>query len=367
MKKMNVGIIGCGNISSIYFENLKTFPAVEVTACADLDLGRAKEKAERFGIAKGCTVAELLADPEIELVVNLTIPAAHGQVCLDILEAGKHVYVEKPLAVTREEGQAILAKAEEKGLLVGSAPDTFLGGGIQTCIKLIADGWIGTPVAATAFMMGRGHEHWHPDPEFYYAKGGGPMFDMGPYYLTALVAMLGPIKRIAGMAKISYPERTITSAKKFGQTIPVETATHVAGVLDFHGGAIGTMITSFDVFGGSRLPCIEIYGSQGTLVVPDPNTFGGPVTLKRHDSQEWKEIPLSHGYTGNSRGIGVLDMVYALKSGRKNRVSGDLGFHVLEAMHAFHDSSEQDRYYIMKSSCERPEPIPQHLPYGVMD
>ncbi|GIO29180.1 MULTISPECIES: Gfo/Idh/MocA family protein [Paenibacillus] len=367
MKKMNVGIIGCGNISSIYFENLKTFQAVHVSACADLDLDRAKAKAEQFGIAKGCTVAELLADPEIELVVNLTIPAAHARVCLDILEAGKHAYVEKPLAVTREEGRAILAKAKEKGLLVGSAPDTFLGGGIQTCIKLIEDGWIGTPVAATAFMMGRGHEHWHPDPEFYYAKGGGPMYDMGPYYLTALVAMLGPIKRVAGVAKISYPERTITSSKKFGQTIAVETPTHVAGVLDFHNGAIGTMITSFDVFGGSRLPCIEIYGSQGTLSVPDPNTFGGPVLLKRHDSQDWKEIPLSHGYAANSRGIGVLDMVYALNGGRKNRASGDLGFHVLEAMHAFHDSSEQDRYYVMTSTCERPAPLQQNLPYGVMD
>lgn len=193
------------------------------------------------------------------------------------------------------------------------------------------------------------------------------MFDMGPYYLTALVAMLGPIKRIAGMAKISYPERMITSSKKFGQTIQVETPTHVAGVLDFHSGAIGTMITTFDAFGGSRLPCIEIYGSQGTLSVPDPNTFGGPVLLKRHDSQEWKEIPLSHGYAQNSRGIGVLDMVYALNGGRMNRANGELGFHVLEAMHAFHDSSEQDRYYVMKSTCERPEPLPQHLPYGVMD
>lgn len=367
MKKVNIGIIGCGNISGIYFENLRMFSAVHVTACADLDLDRAQARAEEFGIPKGCTVAELLADPQIELVVNLTIPAAHSQVCLEVLEAGKHVYVEKPLAVTREEGQAILAKAKEKGLLVGSAPDTFLGGGIQTCIKLIEDGWIGTPVAATAFMMSRGHEHWHPDPEFYYAKGGGPLFDMGPYYLTALIAMLGPIKRVAGMAKISNPERMITSKKKFGQVIPVETPTHVAGVLDFHSGVVGTMITSFDVFGDSHLPWIEIYGSQGTINVPDPNSFGGPVLLKRHDSPDWKEIPLSHGYTANSRGIGVLDMVYALNGSRINRVNGELGYHVLEAMHAFHDSSEQDRYYMMKSTCERPMPMPQHLPFGVLD
>ncbi|MFU1795538.1 Gfo/Idh/MocA family protein [Paenibacillus azoreducens] len=367
MKKTKVGIIGCGQISGIYLENLNRFPSIVVAACADLNVERAKAKAGEFGIPKACSVAELLADPAIELVVNLTIPAAHSQVCMDILEAGKHVYVEKPLAVTREEGQAILAKAEEKGLLVGSAPDTFLGGGIQTCIKLIQDGWIGTPVAATAFMMSRGHEHWHPDPEFYYAQGGGPLFDMGPYYLTALVAMLGPIKRVAGMAKISYPERTITSLSKYGQVIHVDTPTHVAGVLDFHSGVVGTMITSFDIFGGSRLPCIELYGSQGTLSVPDPNTFDGPVLLKRHDSPDWKEIPCSHGYTANSRGIGVLDMVHALRSGRMNRANGELGYHVLEAMHGFHDSSRQDRYYMMKSTCDRPEPMPQNMQFGVLD
>lgn len=367
MKTVKVGIIGCGNISAIYFQNLNAFGCVQVAACADLDLARAQARAEEFSVPKGCSVQELLADPEIELVINLTIPGAHGQVCLDILESGKHVYVEKPLAVTREEGQAILAKAKEKGLLVGSAPDTFLGGGIQTCIKLIEDGWIGTPVAATAFMMSRGHEHWHPDPEFYYAKGGGPMFDMGPYYLTALVAMLGPIKRVAGMTKISYPERTITSSKKFGQTIQVETPTHIAGVLDFHSGVIGTMVTTFDVFGDSQLPRIEIYGSQGTISVPDPNNFGGPVLLKRHDSADWKEIPLSHGYKENSRGVGVLDMVHAINNGRINRANGSLGYHVLEAMHAFHDSSDQDQYYMMQSTCERPKPMPLHLPFGVLD
>ncbi len=367
MKTLNVGIIGCGNISAIYFENLKSYSTVHVSACADLDVERARARAEEFGIPKGCTVSELLADPEVDLIVNLTIPGAHAQVCLDILDAGKHVYVEKPLAVSREEGQAILERAKEKGLLVGGAPDTFLGGGIQTCIKLIEEGWIGMPVAATAFMMARGHEHWHPDPEFYYAKGGGPMFDMGPYYLTALVAMLGPLKRVAGMTKISYPERTISSRKKFGQTIQVETPTHIAGVLEFHSGAIGTMITSFDVFGDSQLPRIEVYGSQGTISVPDPNTFGGPVFLKRHDSQDWKEIPLSHGYAANSRGIGVLDMVHAISSGRMNRANGSFAYHVLEAMHAFHDSSDHNQYYMMQSTCERPHPMPQHLPYGVLD
>ncbi|MCZ8513663.1 Gfo/Idh/MocA family oxidoreductase [Paenibacillus filicis] len=367
MSTIKVGIVGCGKISGIYFKNCSSYPNIEVAACADLNVERAKASAEEHGVAKACTVPELLADPEIDIVINLTIPAAHADVCLQALEAGKHVYVEKPLAVTREEGQAILAKAREKGRLVGSAPDTFLGGGIQTCIKLIEDGWIGTPVAATAFMMGRGHEHWHPDPEFYYAKGGGPMFDMGPYYLTALVAMLGPIRRVTGSTKVTFPERTITSQPKFGKMIQVDTPTHVAGLLDFHGGAVGTIITSFDVFGGAQLPRIEVYGSLGTLSVPDPNTFGGPVLLKRHDAKEWKEIPLSHGYAENGRGLGVLDMAYAIHGGRINRANGELAYHVLEAMHGFHDASDEGRHYLMQSTCERPKAMPQGYVFGVLD
>ncbi|OXM85478.1 Gfo/Idh/MocA family protein [Paenibacillus rigui] len=367
MEKVRVGIVGCGKISGIYFKNCSQFSALEVTACADLNVARAQASAEEYGIAKACSVSELLADPDIDLIINLTIPAAHAEVCIQALEAGKHVYVEKPLAVTREEGQRILAVARQKGLLVGSAPDTFLGGGIQTCIKLIEDGWIGTPIAASAFMIGRGHEHWHPDPEFYYALGGGPMFDMGPYYLTALVAMLGPIARVTGSARISYPERTIMSEPKFGQTIKVETATHVAGVLDFHSGAIGTIITSFDAFGGSQLPRIEIYGSQGTLSVPDPNTFGGPVLLRRSDAKEFSEIPLTHGYAVNSRGLGVLDMAYAIRNGRLNRANGQLAYHILEAMHGFHDASEQGKHYLMQSTCEKPKAMPTGLVKGMLD
>ncbi|TBL76291.1 Gfo/Idh/MocA family protein [Paenibacillus thalictri] len=367
MSKIKVGIVGCGKISSIYFQNCSKFKIMEVVACADLDLSRAQAQAAEFGIAKAYTVAELMADPEIDLVINLTIPAAHAEVCLQALESGKHVYVEKPLAVTREEGRRILDRAASSGRLVGSAPDTFLGGGIQTCVKLIQDGWIGTPVAATAFMLGKGHEHWHPDPEFYYAPGGGPMFDMGPYYLTALVAMLGPIQRVTGSTKITFPERTITSEKKYGQSIKVETPTHVAGVLDFHNGAVGTIITSFDVFGGHNLPRIEIYGSEGTLSVPDPNTFGGPVMIRRHNATEFSPIPLTHGYAENSRGVGVLDMAYALQGGRPHRASGELAYHVLEAMHGFHDASAEGKHYVMQSTCAQPAPVPIGLMPGTMD
>jgi predicted dehydrogenase len=358
--KIKVGIIGCGNISEIYLKNSKSlFANLDLVACADLDVDRARAKAEQHGIANGCSVAELLADPEIQFVINLTIPQVHARVNLQALEAGKHVYVEKPFAVTREEAQSVLQLAERKGLLVGTAPDTFLGGGIQTCIKLIREGAIGVPVAATAFMMSGGHESWHPAPEFYYQAGGGPMFDMGPYYLTALVAMLGPIQRVTGSARISFPERTITSKPKFGEKIKVEVPTQVAGILDFHSGAMGTIITSFDTPGGAQLPFIEIYGSEGTLSVPDPNSFGGPVKLRKKGGAEWNELQLTHGFDNNSRGIGVADMAQAIIEGRKHRASGALGYHVLEAMIGFHDASLEGRHYIMKSTCDAPEMLPE--------
>jgi len=367
MEKVKVGIVGCGNISDIYLKNCtQTFDILEVVACADLIMERAQAKAEQYNVPKACTVEELLADPEIEIVLNLTIPKAHAEVCLAALEAGKNVYVEKPLAVTREDGQKILQIAKEKGLLVGGAPDTFLGGGLQTCRKIIDDGWIGEPVAATAFMMCHGHESWHPDPEFYYKVGGGPMFDMGPYYLTALVSLMGPIKRVTGSAQITFPERVITSQPKYGTRISVDVPTHVAGILDFETGAVGTIITSFDVW-AAQLPRIEIYGSLGTLSVPDPNTFGGPVFIKKAGDNEWKEMPLSHGYTENSRGIGVADMAYALRTGRTHRANGELTYHILDVMHAFDDASKEGKHIMMNSTCQRPVALPLGLNKGQLD
>jgi predicted dehydrogenase len=357
----NVGVIGCGNISGIYFKNGKLFRNLDVVACADLDLDRARAKAEEYEIPKACTVEELLADPAIEVVINLTVPKAHAPVCLAALEAGKHVYVEKPLAIHREEGRKVLEVARAKGLRVGCAPDTFLGGGLQTCRKLIDDGWIGQPVAATAFMLCPGHESWHPDPAFYYEVGGGPMFDMGPYYLTALVSLLGPVQRLTASARITYPERTITSKPKYGQKVTVETPTHIAGVMDFASGAVATLVTSFDVWCG-EVPRIEIYGTQGSLSVPDPNTFGGPVRVRRMGAKEWSEVPLTHGFAENSRGIGVADMAAAIQSDRPHRASGDLAYHVLDLMQGFLDASEQGKHYTPVSTVERPAPLPLGLP-----
>lgn len=362
MEKVKIGIIGCGMISEIYIKNTKeVFQNLDVIAVADIDLERAQARAEQFGISKAYSPEELLADGEIEMVINLTIPTAHAPICLQALEAGKHVFVEKPLAVTREDGKKILELAKSKGLYVGSAPDTFLGGGLQTCRKLIDDGWIGEPIAASAFMMGSGPESFHPNPDFFYVEGGGPMFDMGPYYLTALINLIGPIKRVTGSARATYPERTIKAGPRAGEKVPVEIPTHISGVFEFENGAIGSITTSFDVW-GSQLPRIEIYGTTGTLIVPDPNTFGGPIYVKRQGEAQWTEIPLTHSFRENSRGIGAADMANAIRTGRSNRASGALAFHVLDVMHAFIDAAEKGQHIEITSGCNRPEALPMNQP-----
>ena len=363
--KIKVGVIGCGNISGVYFANMPSFDILEVAACADLVPERAQAKAAEFNIPRACSVKDLLADPEIKIVVNLTIPKAHYEVALAALEAGKSVYNEKPLALAREQGQRLLATAKARSLLVGGAPDTFYGASHQTCRKLIDDGWIGEPVAATAFMTCHGHESWHPDPAFYYQVGGGPMFDMGPYYLTALVNLLGPVRRVTGSARITFPERVITSKPKYGTVVKVEVPTHVVGVMDFANGAVGTIITSFDVW-AANLPRIEIYGTTGSLSVPDPNGFVGPVMVQRAGAKEWTQVPDSHNYAKN-RGIGVADMAYALRYGRAHRASGELTYHVLDIMHAFHDASHEGKHVELASACQRPAALPLGLPENKLD
>lgn len=354
--KSNIGIIGCGQISSIYLEAPRTFDILNIVACADLDMDRARVQASRFGIPKACTVEELLADATIDIVINLTIPKAHASVGMSVINAGKSVYGEKPLALNRIEGRALLDAATAKKLYVGSAPDTFLGGGVQTCIKLIKDGVIGAPVAATAFMMGHGPENWHLDPDFYYQPGAGPMFDMGPYYLTALIAMMGPVRRVTGATSVTFPERTITSKPKYGMKITVNTPTHIAGILDFSSGAIATIVTSFDIW-HHQLPRIEIYGTEGTLSVPDPNTFHGPVSIRLAQEQEWQEVPLTHGYTKNSRGIGVADMAHAMHDGYEHRANGEMAYHVLDIMQAIHESAIEGRHIELTSTCKQPVPL----------
>lgn len=361
---VKVGIVGCGTISEAYINGCRGFDILDLVACADIDRSRADELAEEHGL-RAYSVDELYADPDIQIIINLTIPSAHAEVTLAAISAGKHVYSEKPLAVSREDGRRILEAATERGLRVGCAPDTFLGGGLQTCRKIIDDGWIGDPVGATAFMLNAGPESWHRNPAFFYQEGAGPLFDMGPYYLTALIHLLGPVMRVAGATRISYPERIATSAARFGERIPVSTPTYTAGLLNFAAGPIGTIVITFDVE-RSTLPRIEIHGSQGTLLVPDPNTFGGPIRIRRRGADEWSAIPLTHP-DDVRRGIGVADMAHGLAAGRPHRANGQLAYHVLDVMHAIGDSSDTDQHVQIESRCERPAAIPLGLLPGRLD
>lgn len=365
MSTTKIGVIGTGTISGIYLKNAAWLEGIEVVALADLNRDSAEARAAEYAIPHVYTVDELLADPDIDIVLNLTTPNAHAAVALAALEAGKSVYNEKPLALTRAEGQAMLALATEHGLYIGCAPDTFLGAGHQTCRALIDAGAIGRPVASTAFMMSYGIEMWHPNPGFYFQPGGGPMFDMGPYYLTALINMLGPVASVSGMVTTGRSERTITSQPLAGTTIPVNVPTHVAGLLHFTSGVVGTMIMSFDI-PHATLPYIEIYGTEGTLVVPDPNFFGGAVYIKRPGNRgDQTPIAQAHAYSGNERGLGVADMARGMRNGSQHRANGVLSYHVLDLMWAFHDSAEQQTHIQLASTCERPAPFPQQPIFGM--
>jgi predicted dehydrogenase len=373
---VRTAVIGCGNISSIYLENAAKWDILDLRACANRTLSRAQSQAAKYHVPQAVPIAEVLADPEIELIINLTTPDVHAEIGLAALRAGKSVYNEKPLAVRREDARLLLAEAGARGLRVGCAPDTFLGGGLQTCRQLIDAGEIGAPVGATAFMFIQGPEAWHPDPGFLYQVGAGPLFDIGPYYLTALISVLGPIRRVTGSARTTYPERTIGSGPKRGQTIPVETPTHIASILDFASGPVATLVTSFDVavsagaalnlydVGGALL---EVQGTDGTLSMPDPNRFGGPVRMRRSGETDWREIPLTHAHTGNERCLGVADLAYALRTGRPHRANGELAYHVLDAMHAVLEASSSGRHVELTSSCERPAPLPAGLPEHQME
>jgi predicted dehydrogenase len=308
----------------------------------------------------------VLKDPDIEIVVNLTVPKAHVAVSLQAIEAGKNVHSEKPIGVTVAEARQLIEAADKRGLRVGCAPDTFLGGAHQTCRKLIDDGRIGTPVGGSAFFMCPGHERWHPNPDFYYEKGAGPMLDMGPYYITALVDLLGPVARVAGIATMLRKERVISSEPRKGQKIPVETPTHIAGTMEFVSGASVSIAMSFDVPNHGHKP-LEIYGTTATLIVPDPNYFDGRIEIAAA-KEEWAPVETEHAYADdNYRIIGAADMAYAIRSGRPHRASGALAYHVLEVMEAFERSSSSGAHVAIESRPPRPAPLPTGLNIGELD
>ena len=371
MQTLNVGIIGTGNIAPAYIRGCAPFDVIKLSACADILVERAQDFAAEHNMSAH-SVDDLLARDDIDIVINLTIPAAHAEVSLQIIEAGKHAYCEKPLALTRDDGARIVQAAREKGVRMGCAPDTFLGGGGQTARKAIDDGRIGRPVAATAFFLSHGPESWHPNAGFYYLQGGGPLFDMGPYYLTALVNLMGPVARVAGQRREDIRRAHSDQRSLDGAASAVEVNTHIAGSLEFESGAIATVITSFDIW-GHHLPNIEVHGELGSMTVPDPNRFDGEVTTVAHDAKrewgralEWDDIPLTHT-TNIGRGAGVADMAYAIQSGRAHRASGDLAFHVLDIMCALEESAAQGRHIDIESSLEQPSALPAGLADGVLD
>lgn len=358
MEKVRIGILGLGAISGIYLQNLtELFQEVEIAGVYDLIPEKVEAAKSEYGIKKSYTSMDgLLRDPEIEIVLNLTRPFEHYETTRAALLAGKHVYSEKPLAVTYEEGLNLVELAREKGLLLGAAPDTFLGAGIQTCRRLIDGGFIGRPIGASARMICRGHESWHPSPAFYYQRGGGPMMDMGPYYLTALVNLLGRVDTLTGVTAKSFDTRTITSQPLYGQTVQVEVPTHINGIMNFENGAVATITTTFDVY-YDRSAELEVYGTKGTLRVPDPNCFGGPVLLLRPEDGEFKEIPLTFDYKENSRGLGIADMAKALREGREMRAGCEQALHVLEVMTAFERSSQTGKFVKLESPYSRRSPM----------
>lgn len=368
MARIDIGIIGCGNISHAYLKGAARSELVRVKAVADLRTEAAQAKAAEYGV-QAVTVDQLLSDPDIQIVLNLTIPLAHAPVSLQIVEAAKHVYSEKPLGSRHAEAEALMLAATAKGVRVGCAPDTFLGAGHQTCRRAIDAGRIGRPIAGSAFFATHGVEHWHPNPEFFFKRGGGPVLDMGPYYVTQLVNLLGPVVRVAAQATIGSATRTVSSEPLKGSIIQVEVPTTVNGVLSFANGASVTITTSWDVWRHRRVP-FELYGLEGSMLVPDPNFFGGEPMVTSRDG-DWTPLDISaHPFgkptrytqsglhVADYRMIGVLDMAAAIRDNRRHRASGELAMHVLEVLEALERSSIEGRHIMIETTCERPEAVP---------
>ncbi|WP_329343261.1 Gfo/Idh/MocA family oxidoreductase [Streptomyces sp. NBC_01352] len=351
-----IGVVGLGVISRAYLNTLVGHPAVRVTAVADLDASRSATVAAELPAAEALTVEELLSSPDVDTVLNLTVPAAHAEIALGAIGHGKNVYGEKPLAATLLDAHTVMEAAAKAGVGVGCAPDTVLGTGIQTARTAVEAGNIGRPLSASAVMTTPGHERWHPHPDFYYTAGGGPLLDMGPYYLASLIHLLGPVRAVIGASSRLRAERVIGSGPRAGERIPVEVDSHVSGVLEHANGALTTLTTSFDGVTTTAAP-IEVHGETGTLTVPDPNHFDGEVRLFELGAEQWRTLPPSAGYVGGARGIGLLDFITADER-RPPRANGDLALHVLEAMSAFLRSSAEGRRIELTTSTAPPVPVP---------
>ncbi len=351
---LRVGVVGVGNISAQYFDTLPRLAGLELVAVADLDTSRASEVARAHGV-RDLTVDELLRSPDVDAVLNLTIPAAHVEVGLRALAAGKHVYAEKPFGLTTASARALL-DAQVGGLRVGSAPDTVLGTGVQTARRALDDGLIGEPVGAAVHWSSAGHESWHPSPGFYYQPGGGPLFDMGPYYLTSLVTLFGPVARVTGVTGRSSRTRVVAGGPLAGTAIPVDVDTHVTAILEHASGVASTVTISFEVW-ATRSPLFEVYGTAGTLLMPDPNQFSDSVSAWTPDRSDWQVLEVSAGIRDGGRGIGLADMATAIAAGEPHRASGELGFHILEIMESVLIASAEHRVVTVMSTVNRPAAV----------
>lgn len=350
-----IGVIGCGNIAPVYVRTLQQLGWVDIAAFADGIAERAVAFAQRHG-GTSMSIDEMLADPSLDAVLNLTPASMHAQVTTSILAAGKAAFSEKPLGIDLAEGKSIVALANQSSLRLGCAPDTFMGTGLHAARAAIDHGLIGEPLAASGFMMNFGPEWWHPNPEIFYGPGGGPLLDMGPYYLTALVHLLGPVVSVIGSARTAVEDRVIHARGRVGDVVQATAPTHVSSIVEFASGAVATLVTSFDVK-ATAYRNIEIYGTEATLAVPDPNTFGGPVRLKGILNDEWREIDIAKPNIPQQRGIGFADMLSAMRSDRPHRASAELAYHVLEAMHGIIASSHEGRRFALQSTCTRPQPM----------
>ncbi|CAG0950662.1 MAG: Gfo/Idh/MocA family oxidoreductase [Rhizobiaceae bacterium] len=365
-KKLGVGVIGCGNISAAYFRLAPLFRGIEMRACADISAEAAKARAAEFGL-RAETVDGLLAAGDIDIIVNLTVPAAHYEVSRQILDAGKHVYSEKPFVLSVAEGIDLKKRAEKKGLRVGSAPDTFLGGAHQLARAIVDSGKLGRITSGTCHVMNHGMEHWHPNPDFFFQKGGGPILDLGPYYLANLIQLIGPVKQVAALATIPFKERTITSKPRYGQKVPVDTPTTIHALLEFANGAAVSLNASWDVWQHGHAP-MELFGDEGTIYVPDPNFFGGNIRYTQK-ADPVKKLPKwdhpfavpnqqhAQGMLANYRAAGLADMAIAIGEGRPHRCSMELALHAVDVMTGILKSGETGKFVAMKTTCERPEAL----------
>ncbi len=367
MDHLGIGIIGCGNISSAYLRLAPAFKGLSVRAVADVNMAAAQARAEEFG-TRAQSVDDLLANPDVDVVINLTIPDAHFGVTKRILEAGKHAYSEKPLVLTLDQGVTLRDLAAKKGLAVGCAPDTFLGGSHQQARALIDEGRVGTITAGCAAVLNHGMEHWHPNPDFFFLPGAGPMLDLGPYYVANLINFLGPVRRVGALTSSAQSERTISNGPRNGEKVPVKTPTNIHALLEFQSGATINLSTSWDVWHHKRNH-FELYGTEGTLYVPDPNFFGGTVEVAGRDGVLTTVEPWDHPFgrinqhhngrdLANYRTAGLADMVTALREGRDARCSLDRALHGVDVMTACLTSGETGQFVTLTTTCTRPEALP---------